>query len=453
MRTQADATTAEPTWSRRRAFEALWLRLTMVGLEFLCVIALARVFEASGYGVYAFVVALLGLLAIPATLGLDRLLVREIARLRAFGDWVTVRGLLRWSARSSVSVSLLMTFAGLLILGVWHERMVAPVRVALAIGLLTIPLTTLARLRTGALQGLGHIRQGMLPESVVQPAVVLLLATGALWLPAAIRTGALAVSIYAAAMVAAFVAGAAWLRRAHPAGAVEAIDRPRRRQWLMTATPLAWVLGMNVVLTHTDVVLLGLLSDTSDAGVYRVAAQLAALASLPLGAMNIVFAPRISAAFAAGRIETLQAEVTHASRYVLLLTLPVVAATVFAGSMLLGVFGAEFVSAALPLAILAVPQLLNAATGMAGYLLVMTHYERQAAVIFGLAAALNLVLNLLLIPRFGMTGAAVASALALITLNVGLAWGAWVWVRVLPTPLTWRTDRRGARSSRSEAGP
>lgn len=162
MHAQTNPATAEPNWSRRRAFGALWLRLTMVGLEFLCVIALARVFEATGYGVYAFVVALLGLLAIPATLGLDRLLVREIARLRTLGDWVTVRGLLRWSARSSVSVSLLMTLAGLLILGVWHEHMVAPVRVALAIGLVTIPLTTLARLRTGALQGLGHIRQGML---------------------------------------------------------------------------------------------------------------------------------------------------------------------------------------------------------------------------------------------------------------------------------------------------
>lgn len=219
----------------------------------------------------------------------------------------------------------------------------------------------------------------------------------------------------------------------------------------MTAAPLAWVLGMNVVLTHTDVVLLGLLSDTSDAGVYRVAAQLAALASLPLGAVNLVLAPRISAAFAANQTDTLQSEVTHASRYVLLLTLPVVAAIVLAGSVLLGLFGAEFVSAALPLAILAVPQLLNAATGTAGYLLVMTHYERQAAVIFGLAATLNLVLNLLLIPRFGMTGAAVASAIALLTLNVGLAWGAWVWVRVLPTPLTWRTDRRTVRSSRSEA--
>jgi O-antigen/teichoic acid export membrane protein len=442
----------ERRWSKQQAFGALLLRLTMVGLEFLCVVALARVFKATGYGIYAFVVALLGLLAIPTSLGLDRFLVREVARLRTIGDWATIRGLLRWSARSCIGVSLLVTVAGFVILGVFHAQLAAPVRAALAVGFITIPLTALARLRTGALQGLGHVREGLLPESVVQPGVILLLAVGALLLPAAMRGGTLAVFIYALAMLAAFVVGAALLRRAVPRGATEAVDRTRGRAWLVTALPLAWVLGMNVVLTHTDVVMLGLLSDTAQAGVYRVAAQLAALASLPLGATNLVLAPRISSAFAAGRMDTLQAEVTHASRYVLLLTLPIVAVIALAGSMLLGVFGTEFKSAAVPLTILVLPQLLNAATGTAGYLLVMTHYERQAAAIFGLAAALNVVLNLLLIPAFGMTGAAAASAFALLALNVGLAWGAWLWVRVLPSPIVWRRDHGAVNSSRPEAG-
>jgi O-antigen/teichoic acid export membrane protein len=189
---------------------------------------------------------------------------------------------------------------------------------------------------------------------------------------------------------------------------------------------------------------------TSDAGVYRIAVQLAALASLPLGAVNLVLAPRISAAFFAGRIDTLQSEVTHASRYVLLLTLPVVGVMVLGGSMLLALFGQEFVSAALPLAILAVPQLLNAATGTAGYLLVMTQCEKQAAVMFASAAILNVALNLFLIPRFGMSGAAGASALAMIALNVGLAWGAWRWVKVLAAPIVRRTHRRTAQESERE---
>lgn len=452
MDAQASPATIERQWSTREAFGTLLLRLTMVGLEFLCVVALARVFKATGYGIYAFVVALLGLVAIPASLGLDRFLIREIARLRAVGDWGSVRALLRWSTRACGGVSLLVTVAGFVMLGIYREQAATSLSAALAVGLLTIPLTTLARLRTGALQGLGLVRQGLLPESVVQPALVLAMAVGVLLLPSAARTGALAVAIYSVAMFAAFVTGAVLLQRAVPRGAPEAIERSRRRQWLATALPLAWILGMNVVLTHTDIVMLGLLSDTADAGVYRVAAQLAALATLPLGAMNLVLAPRISRAFAAGRTSALQTEVTRASRYVLVLTLPIVAVIVLGGSLLLGMFGAEFVSATLPLTILVVPQLLNAASGTAGYLLVMTHYERQAAAVFGGAAVLNFALNLLLIPRFGMTGAAVASALALLALNVGLVCAAWVLVRVLPSPLVWRADRGSADTSRPEAG-
>jgi O-antigen/teichoic acid export membrane protein len=98
------------------------------------------------------------------------------------------------------------------------------------------------------------------------------------------------------------------------------------------------------------------------------------------------------------------------------------------------------------------PQVLNAATGTAGYLLVMTHYERPAAVMFGLAAVLNVLLNLLLIPRFGMTGAAIASAIALVLLNALLAWGASTWLRVLAWPLDCRLRRRALPSSQSETG-
>ena len=97
-------------------------------------------------------------------------------------------------------------------------------------------------------------------------------------------------------------------------------------------------------------------------------------------------------------MQVLQAEVTHAARLVLLLTAPVVAVLVLFGGHVLSLFGPTFKTAWLPLVILVVPQLINAATGTAGYLLVMTRFERQAAALFGISALANVSLNLALIP-------------------------------------------------------
>jgi O-antigen/teichoic acid export membrane protein len=89
--------------------------------------------------------------------------------------------------------------------------------------------------------------------------------------------------------------------------------------------------------------------------------------------------------------------------------------------ILAAVFGDEYAVGATALAILAAAQLANAAAGSVGQLLSMTGHERDAARGVALSALVNVALNALLIPRWGMNGAAAASAASLITWNVLLA--------------------------------
>ena len=71
---------------------------------------------------------------------------------------------------------------------------------------------------------------------------------------------------------------------------------------------------------------------------------------------------------------------------------------------------------------LSIGQLMNAIMGPVAFLLSMTGNEKIVAQIFGLTACLNILMNLLFIPLFGIQGAAVATTISVIIWNVVLRW-------------------------------
>jgi len=83
----------------------------------------------------------------------------------------------------------------------------------------------------------------------------------------------------------------------------------------------------------------------------------------------------------------------------------------------LKIFGDSYIQGWGALAILSIGQLVNAATGSVGVLLTMTGHERYMVVSAGLSAILNIVLNTILIPLWGLNGAALATTISLIFIN------------------------------------
>ena len=181
------------------------------------------------------------------------------------------------------------------------------------------------------------------------------------------------------------------------------------------------------------------------AGVYRVAVQGALLVTFGLTAANVALAPLVAGLHAAGETARLQRVVTESARIVLLWSLPVALLMIFFGRWMLStLFSDEFAPGATALAILSAAQLLNAGMGSVGLLLTMSGHERDTARGVTTAAAVNLVLNALLIPGGGIEGAAAATALSLVVWNVLLA--LWVHRRLgLHATALGRIDRRTPR--------
>jgi len=83
----------------------LALRVAFGGLSFVLAIILARTLGTEGFGTYSYAFAWTVLLGVPAILGMDQLLIREIAAYRVHSQWHLIRGLLRMANSLVLMVS------------------------------------------------------------------------------------------------------------------------------------------------------------------------------------------------------------------------------------------------------------------------------------------------------------------------------------------------------------
>jgi O-antigen/teichoic acid export membrane protein len=405
--------------------EALWslgLKITYAGLTFLATILLVRLLGATGYGVYAYIYALITVLSIPSQFGLPPLLLRETAKGMAREDASLVRGIWVWAGRFVVLTSLGLALLAGLAVWLWQERFSSAYLTTFAWALLLVPLMALGNLRGAALQGLHRVVQGQLPENLVKPGMLVVLLGGALLVGLSFSPAqAMALQVAVAAM--AFGVGAGLLLRATPVEVRRAYPLFESRLWLQSVLPLAFIGGMQLINKNASIVILGFFVPADQIGIYRVAVQISMLASFGLQAMNMVVAPRFASLYARGEMGRLQHLVTASARAILAFNLLVTAGTALLGQWVLGLFfGVEFVAAYVPLMILLIGQFVNSASGSVGFLLNMTGHERETARVMTVSSVLNVLLNVLLAPPLGIAGAAVATAAAMVTSNVLLWW-------------------------------
>lgn len=414
--------------SARDAIAVFSIRVGWLALEFVIAVLLARLLGASGYGAYAVGVAAATLLAAVATLGFDRLLVREVARLRERAP-ASIGALQRHATRLA-TVAALVAALMLALLAPVFARNDAALSAVLLQATLLVPLIAVARLRQGTLQGLGHAVQGQLPEMLLQPALMLLgvwiaMSGVAATLAPTLRVDAvLALQWQALAASAALLLGLLTVRRAlrRTAGdtAAPVIPAPATPALLRQGAPFVLLLVMGLALTQTDTLLIGLLQSPSAAGPYRAASQIAALIAFPMTAINLAIAPRLAAAWSAADRATLQRLATQAARAGCGAALGVALMIAAGAGPLLELFGADFALARPALMVLAAAFIINSLTGTAGYMLIMTEHAGTAARWFALAAVAALLLQWLLIPLLGTVGAALGTLAGLAVLAFGL---------------------------------
>lgn len=381
-------------------------------------VLMARSLGPENYGVYAFVLSLITLLALPTHAGLPTLIIRETAKNQLNEKWGLLKGLLKLASIFvwvySISIALAVA-----IFVFWFWQGAEDIKTqTLLWALLLLPLIAFEGIRTSALRGLRWVVSSQLPEQIIRPLITACILGGVLLLGNTLDAVA-AIQVNAVSVFVAFLVGLFLLAKAVPKKIRQVKAEYAIKPWAASLLPLSLYAGLRVLDTQVSVLFLGFLASDEEVGLFRVAATGAALVSFGLTAVNMALAPQVARLYAAGETDKLQSVITLSTRAVAAVSFPVALVFILWGEALIGLaFGAEYSQAAPALAVLCVGQLVNASMGSVALVLNMTGHDRKT--LTGVAAALvsNIVCGLLLIPGFGLIGAAVGYSISLTVWNL-----------------------------------
>lgn len=426
--------------SGRLAAATVWtlaLNVSTVVLNFGLVVLLTRVLGARAYGAYASALAWSGLLTAIGMLGLTPLIVRQLAAYETHAAWGLLRGLLRRVTQAVVlasAVALIAAAAVGTLVYAGRPELLHPFWIALALG----PLLSLTSIRQAAMQGLGRVVAGRLPETVVAPLLVLVLSGGAALVLGDAFGAGVAVALQVAATIVAFLLGGILLRRALPASARLAAREYDLASWRRSGLPLALLTALMAANTQSGTILLGALSGAADAGMFNVASRMTMFISFVALAASYPLMPAVARLHATGELEAVQRLVLKTARTVLFFAVPTGIVLVAFAPRLLRLFDADFGAGGTAMRILAIGEVVNVLTGYGGLVLVMSGHESDLTRSVAAGAVLNIALSAVLIPTLGVSGAAAGAAAGMVCANLLMTRLAWqrlgIWAAVAWKP-------------------
>lgn len=393
------------------------VKATGIGLILVTQAILARIMGPDEFGNYTYVMAWVLVLALIARLGLDNTLLRFVAAYYAEHDYASLKGIIGWSTRIILASGIIIgiTFALVSALATISLSEDQSTLYLLAIPL--IPLVALAQLRLFSLRALHHVFIGQAPELILNPMVV---ATGAyiIFYSTSQITSAHVMMLTLVATLLSVWLGSRLLSIHLPAAVKQALPETHKGKWMKVAFPLLLVSGTNIIIMQSDVLMLGALTNTTNAGIYSVASRIAMLVSFGLIAVNALAAPLISKYHTLNNKIMLARIARHSAITGFFTVLPAMIIVIVFGENILNIFGLAFSNGYTALVILSLGQLVNVLCGSVGILLTMTGNELIAARYLSICAVVNLSLNAALIPHYGLHGAAIATAVATALWNI-----------------------------------
>jgi len=176
--------------------------------------------------------------------------------------------------------------------------------------------------------------------------------------------------------------------------------------------------SMLLLIQWIDIIILGYFETSNTVGIYSVIMKISLFSSVILFSINSIVASEFSRLYSLDKMVDLRVLIKKSSKIIFFITIPILILIVYFSKSILGYFGFEFILANKTLYILIAGQFVNILCGSVGYILMMTEKQNIFKNIMIFATCVNIVLNIVLIPKYSINGAAIASSVSLILWNV-----------------------------------
>ncbi|WP_187276621.1 oligosaccharide flippase family protein [Parahaliea maris] len=395
----------------------------------LVAIFLARIMGPENYGKYTFYISVILSLAIASQFGLHRLGVRVVAENVQRGEYSMINGYFLFALVIGVFLSL-----GTSSIFFIFDYSYSLIDRANLYGYLTVLFTVTAVVLTAILdaviQGSRKVILGQVSVALIRPLVLISVAVFLAWPPNLVQLSS--ADAILAFLCAAFVSLCFSLTVTLTIILKNIFTNSSfiadTSRWVGACIPLAFTSVLAQINSVADVFSLSIFQTDEAVGIYRSAFQIANLIVIVQQALAIMAGPHIARLYAASSLLELENLVRFCTKIAAAAGLIVTLGTLLAGrSLVVLIFGDAYSDAALPLFILSIGFLGSSVFGVVGVVLNMTGNERKVAFAMTVSALANVVLNLALVPAFGVVGAAVATTVSL------LLWNSLMWISVRTT--------------------
>lgn len=399
-------------------------------LGFLLVVVVSRALGPVGSGLFFEAVGIFTILTIAAEFGASAGMVRSVARFRALERVEDLRGVFL-AGLGPVLLASVVLGAALFVLadplasvfmgaahgdiGAGYLRLLAPF----------LPASAVVTVALAGTRALGTMVPFVTLEHVGKPLVRVVLAAGVAGLGLSATALVLAWAVPVALFVPAVLLTTVTLvrraeRTAERRGTGLGLRQGRRLvgEFWRFAAPRGLASVFQVGILWLDVLLVGSIRGPREAGIYVAASRFVMIGIMVLEAARMAIAPQLSALLARGKHDRAEGVYRVATWWSMVISWPFYLLVVVFAPAILGLFGPGFAEGATALVILSLAMLVNLATGNVTVVLLMSGRSWWNLLNTVLAIALNVVLNLLLIPRIGIEGAALAWAISILFENL-----------------------------------
>lgn len=385
-------------------------------LSFFTYFYLARLLGAAGFGLFSLSFTIVSILAVFSRLGLDTFVIREVAKQHNSqmngNARCLVASILRVIFPVTVIVLLLLVFlSGIISNRFFNKPELAPVLVGMA----PIVLFYVGGYILGeAFKGIRYTTTAIMLQYTAHPLLFLVIVFGLS--PVIKFCPESSAILYSVISIPIFILALYYWHRITIFDSQLVLQKAK--ELVKKGFPMLLMATGSLMLSWTDVLVLGIFVNEESIGIYSAASRTALATSLVLISVNAIIAPQFSHCFSNADFDGLKRLAKLSTRLmIMIVSFPTLFLLIFP-VWTLSLFGDEFTSGAPILIILTIGQFVNVACGSVGYMLVMSNNERIMQKIILVTALINLVLSVVAVNVYGVIGVALSTALCTAFWNI-----------------------------------
>jgi O-antigen/teichoic acid export membrane protein len=378
-------------------------------------VLLSRYLGASEVGKYYLSLSIITMAATIGMVGLNNAVIKYSAQIHVKNNILKMSGLQRKAIMISVLCSIILTLALYIFSSNISNSIFNNPELTIIIQWMSLAIVpmNMAAIFVALLKGVQKSAEATIAESVIFPLVFIIFL---LFVRNEVDVHITALFHVAAAFVGLSVSYILW-RRVIP-GLSKLKGRYCSKSLLKTSLPLLGVSVTTLIMSFSDIVMLGIWHETDVVGVYGAVVRVASVSTMFLVVANTLVSPKVSILYKEGRYSDLSALVKHSTYIMIFIATQFLLLFIFFPDLILSFFGSEFSQGGSILMVYAIGQFFVLATGPVAVVLMMTGHERFHRNTTILSAVVNIVLNFILIPKYGAIGAAFATSVSLILKNM-----------------------------------